>query len=154
MNNRFVKLNASFGIEWVVDHNFGSPHSIAWERGRNYIWVADRSNNRTQVFDAATGKFVTEFTCQRDIDSSSPSPIAPWGIRVDNNNQELIMAANTVAGTHGHLLRLSLDKCEILQDIKICTECKPHELSIDEENGSVYLANIGTPSSLMKFERV
>ena len=56
INNRFVKLNKTYGVEWVMDHNFGSPHSIAWERTRNYIWVADRSNNRTQTFDAKTGR--------------------------------------------------------------------------------------------------
>ena len=153
VNNRFVKLNQTFGVEWSVDHDFGSPHSIAWERGRNYIWVADRSHNRTQVFDASSGKFVMEYTCQRDIDPDSPAPISPWGIRIDEKNQELIMAANTMSGTHGHLLRLPLDSCKVLQDIKICEKCKPHELSVDEENGSVYLANIGVNSSLMKFER-
>merc|ERR1711871_1683786 len=100
-----------------------------------------------------TGKFIMEYTCMRDIDSKAEDPISPWGIRIDNDRKELIMAANTVSGTNGHLLRLPLEKCEILQDIPICSTCKPHELSIDEETGDVYLANMGTPSSLMKFER-
>ena len=64
------------------------------------------------------------------------------------------MALNTVEGLHGHLIVLDLDeKCEILQDIPIGFLDKPHEISLDEDTGDIYLANLGTPSSVMKFQR-
>ena len=148
-----VKLNESKQVEWVLDRGFGSPHSIAWERERNYIWVADRSNNRTQTFDADSGKFIQEWTCMRNIDPQSSENISPWGLRIDNDRGEIVMAAGTRSGTHGHLLVLPISECAILQDITIGLTDKPHELSIDQENGDVYLANIGIPSSVMKFVR-
>ena len=153
VNNRVVKLNESKQVEWVLDRGFGSPHSIAWERERNYIWVADRSNNRTQTFDADSGKFIQEWTCMRNIDPQSSENISPWGLRIDNDRGEIVMAAGTRSGTHGHLLVLPISECAILQDITIGLTDKPHELSIDQENGDVYLANIGVPSSVMKFVR-
>lgn len=33
------------------------------------------------------------------------------------------------------------------------TTAKSHEVAIDQRNGDVYLANLGVPSSVMKFQR-
>ena len=89
----------------------------------------------------------------RNIDPQSSENISPWGLRIDNDRGEIVMAAGTRSGTHGHLLVLPISECAILQDITIGLTDKPHELSIDQENGDVYLANIGIPSSVMKFVR-
>ena len=121
INNRVVQLknDSSFGVANVIDGRkgaggFSSPHSVAWQRQGNLIWVADRGNNRTQTFRASDGSFVGAWTCFRDIDDDGEDenglldPIAPWGLRIDQKRNELIMAADTDAGTRGHLLRLDL----------------------------------------------
>ena len=179
VNNRVVQLknDSSYSVAHVIDGThgagaFSSPHSIAWQRQGDLIWVADRGNNRTQTFRASDGSFVGQWTCFRDIDGTdgSVAPIAPWGLRIDQERNELIMAADTGAGKRGHLLRLDLSaameaaaagdrnafeaSCNIAQDIEIGASAKSHEVAIDQANGDVYLANLGVPSNVLKFMRV
>jgi len=159
VNDRIVKLDKHLDVQWVLDHDLDSPHSITYEEKTDLLWVADRGNNRTRMYDAKTGTYKGQWTCMRYIHKSTVI-LTPWAVRIDNKREELIMAAATADGAHGYLLVLPLwgksdspRECKIEQKIYIGATDKPHELSVDEYNGDVFLANIGTPSSLMKFSR-
>ena len=99
-NTRVVKLskNGKF-IQWwggkgTDPGQFNTPHSIAIDsKGR--IYVADRSNNRIQIFDQ-TGKFLNQWT----------NFGTPWGLFVkgdliyvvDGTENNCLLIANTKDG--------------------------------------------------------
>jgi peptidylamidoglycolate lyase len=99
-NTRVVKLskNGKF-IQWwggkgTEPGQFNTPHSIAIDsKGR--IYVADRSNNRIQIFDQ-TGKFLNQWT----------NFGTPWGLFVkgdliyvvDGTENNCLLIANTKDG--------------------------------------------------------
>ncbi|MFT3704157.1 MAG: peptidyl-alpha-hydroxyglycine alpha-amidating lyase family protein [Agriterribacter sp.] len=65
-NSRVIKFSATgnYLFEWGKKGNkageFNIPHGISLD-GNDNIYVADRENNRVQMFDS-TGKFVTQFS--------------------------------------------------------------------------------------------
>lgn len=64
--------SAAVGQQGSGRAEFSSPHSVAVDHlGR--VWVADRGNNRTQVFSEKF-EWLGEWTCMR--------PGTPWGVRL------------------------------------------------------------------------
>ena len=176
INNRVLQLknDSSLGVARVIDGSngagvFSSPHSITYQKHGDLIWVADRGNNRTQTFRASNGDYVGSWACFRGIENSQKTdPIAPWGLRIDQKRNELVMAADTTSGARGHLLRLDLSAateaarsddqdafeaaCNVVQDIAIGWTAKSHELAIDQRNGDVYLVR-SSPNSYLNNQR-
>ena len=154
LNNRVVAIDPTSGhvlyeIGGVAASSqpglFNSPHSVAYFPDNKLVFVADRSNNRTEIFSSTNGKFLGQWTCTR--------PGTPWGVRVwaqqgllyqaDGNSQsftvlDLSSTSPTSAGTCNTLEVAAVDPT-------LCTT--PHEIDVDPASGEVYIACIGAAHS-------
>jgi DNA-binding beta-propeller fold protein YncE len=138
-NTRVVKLsgNGAFVKWWGGKGNgpgqFDTPHSIAMDaKGR--IYVADRSNNRIQIFDQE-GTFLDQWT----------NFGTPWGLAVkgdelyvvDGTDKNCLLIASTKDGT-------VLEKIEGLSN--------PTAVAVDS-HGSIYVGEVNG-TNVKKFVKV
>ncbi|XP_070537786.1 NHL repeat-containing protein 3-like [Ptychodera flava] len=144
LNNRIMKLNKDFGLEWYVEGSgsspgkFNIPHSIEVDHF-GQIWVADRKNNRTQLFDSKTGDYLGEWTeCFKTGQ--------PYAIRMSadkshfiilqlQENRILFVSSPTSPGNPGD--------CHVIGQIQMAPDLKPHLLAVNQDTGSFYVAEIG-----------
>ncbi len=84
--------SGEFQLKWVYGHfgtsnyDFASPHSIAIDQMQR-LWVADRNNNRTQLFGQSyvSGPlWLYSWTCL--------APHQPWGVSVWRQKSWLLTA--------------------------------------------------------------
>ena len=135
-NTRVVKLSRDgkfikwWGGQGAGPGQFDMPHSIAIDaKGR--VYVADRSNNRIQIFDQ-DGKFLTQWT----------NFGTPWGLFIKGN---LIYA---VDGTKNNVLLIaSLKDGKVLDRIEGLNN--PTAVAVDSK-GAIYVAEV-TAMSVKKF---
>jgi DNA-binding beta-propeller fold protein YncE len=121
---------------------FNSPHSVAYFPQNKLVFVADRGNNRTEVFSSAGGHYLGEWTCTR--------PGTPWGVRAWGDQNLLFVAEGT--GQLINILDLSTTSptaagpCSVLASVDVDpTLCEtPHEMALDTESGEIYVACIGS----------
>ena len=167
-NNRVALLSpdasAPGGAHWVWGvggegtglGQFQSPHSVALQAGTDTAWVADRGNNRLQALDASTGAV-------RGVwDSACLAGGQPWGVRLDEKRARMLVAD----GLNGRVFVLNLtdagsgagnaplgacSPATLLQTLDIGVPLKPHELAIDDLNGDLYVACVGTPTWVLKY---
>ncbi|CAN0237539.1 NHL repeat-containing protein 3 [Lethenteron reissneri] len=143
LNNRVFKLQSDRTLEWVHGEKgsgkaqFYIPHSLCLDSfGR--LWVADRGNKRIQVFDAATGEWLGEWTsCFTDD--------GPYSVRLTQDGQYLVVAQLNV----GRLLLLHMPSvglpgtCRVAASLQMGPETRPHLVSVSPATGAIYLAEIG-----------
>eukprot|EP00051_Salpingoeca_urceolata_P027930 m.484044 g.484044 ORF g.484044 m.484044 type:complete len:340 (-) comp23166_c0_seq1:86-1105(-) len=156
VNNRVVgsyiarPSKTKFIVDGKPNHPFSSPHSITHHDRTSMLFVADRGNNRTQLLSSINGQYLGEWTCMR--------PGTPWGLRVYQAGELLIQADGnsqrlTIYSTK-NVKYMKPGACDVVQTIDIPQEqCNtPHEMAVDNANGDIYLACVGTPNSgVMKF---
>ncbi len=154
-NNRLLALDwASGRVLWsrggaptAKPGGFDVPHSVAWDAGRQAVWVADRSNNRTQVLSARDGSFLFEWSCF--LPGSQP-----WSVRIDSVRGTVLVAD----GTAGYLYVMPLPSaddpnpaCRVSQALPLPpAAAKLHEMAVDETTGAIYIAQVGDPTALLK----
>eukprot|EP00823_Brevimastigomonas_motovehiculus_P006506 TRINITY_DN5395_c0_g1_i1.p1 TRINITY_DN5395_c0_g1~~TRINITY_DN5395_c0_g1_i1.p1 ORF type:complete len:337 (-),score=53.95 TRINITY_DN5395_c0_g1_i1:62-1072(-) len=168
MNNRVIELHAETGeIRYVWGVNgtsslpgyFHSPHSVAvafsQKRLRSELWVADRGNNRTQIFDAHSGEYLSSWTCM--------TPTTPWAIRIDNVRHRVIIATAALEDQQaplsiGRLVvlpfetsSLAPDECTIGFSFPFPFANNPHEIEVDEITGDIFVAAVLAPTQLYRF---
>lgn len=158
MNNRLVALAIQTGdVRYHVGSTAGSgpdefsvPHSIAYEPQFDRLWIADRSNNRTEVLFASDGSYVGELTCMR--------PGTAWGVRIDAARGVLAIAD----GALGRILivalngkdRFDVGNCTLLQTIPVPpADAHAHEMAIDPITGDLYVAFVGVPTFVQRYIR-
>jgi DNA-binding beta-propeller fold protein YncE len=161
MNSRILKLDSSLNLVWAIGNRgagpsqFYSPHSIAYDQKYDRVWVADRGNNRTQIFNKY-GTWLGEWTQAQGCFQYSA-----WGIRIDNTrNQAYVVSGGSddyVGDFMGSLMIMDLAEtltsfgpCHTQQIIDIGTADFPHELGYDSSNGDVYVATVGS-SKVFKY---
>ena len=144
---RFVEGGAAAG---KAPGQFSSPHSVAYYDVAQLLFVADRGNNRTQVFSATSGKYLTQWTCTQ--------PGTPWAVRAFSLQTFLF-----VADSSSHVVNV-LDlsaatpsnpgDCNLLTSVNVDpTMCSgPHEIDVDPSNGELYIACMGAPSKVMRYK--
>jgi DNA-binding beta-propeller fold protein YncE len=111
---------------------FNMPHSIAVD-SRDRVYVADRSNNRIQVFDR-NGRFLSQWT----------NVGVPWGISVRDNRMYL------VDGSDNNCL-LILDLKDGAQLEKIDGLSNPTAVAVDS-SGAIYVGEVNG-TNVKKFVR-
>jgi len=122
--SRHGKFIQSWGGKGTGPGQFNVPHSIALDsRGR--IYVADRSNNRIQIFDPA-GRFLTQWT----------NFGTPWGLFIKGNR------IYVVDGTANNCLLIAnikdgkiLEKIEGLNNATAVTVDSSGTIYVGEVNG-------------------
>jgi len=154
VNDRVVKLDSDLNVVWTVGLNttgsrpgeFASPHSIAWNNG--YLYVADRENNRTQIFTDKAA-FVAEL---KGKSTGSCEPQTPWSVRVDRKNNLLFVIDSFFQpgpAAQGRLLVFDMQNftCNIVSGIPIgFSTSEAHLMTYDEGSMSIYVAFIaGAP---------
>ena len=131
----------SWGSKGTGPGQFDLPHSI-WVDRREWVLVADRGNDRIQIFDVS-GAFLHEWA---DVDS-------PNGIFVDQNDVVYIAEARqriSMFDLDGKLLGRWGDKGVAPGQFRDHV----HGLWIDS-HGDLYVSEVsGGPDRLQKFERV
>lgn len=156
VNDRILKLDADLNLVWSVGANstgtkpgeFNSPHSIAWSNG--YLYVADRENNRTQIFTDGTGAFYAEF---KGGSSGVCQPQTPWSVRTDPANNLLFMIDSFFFPAPLAQSRLLLfdthnrSTCKIISGIPVgLSDSEAHLMSYDSGSMAIYVAFVnGAP---------
>jgi peptidylamidoglycolate lyase len=144
-NSRIVKFSAEgkYLFEWGTKGNkpgqFNLPHAIDLDKNGN-VYVADRQNDRIQVFDA-NGKFLKEFAEKKLEDL--------FAVTIDKTTQHLFAVDFLVVlkyftkgsniieyDTSGHLL--TRFGRETIVDAPVT---KYHDIAVDNE-GSIYVCDI------------
>ncbi|XP_019634725.1 PREDICTED: NHL repeat-containing protein 3-like [Branchiostoma belcheri] len=149
LNNRLLKFSPDYKLEWVSGgkgNNTGEfyiPHSVEVDVF-GQVWVADRANNRTQVFDGASQpRFIGEWTSCFKGDG-------PYSVRFSadkkyllviqlNLSRVLILAAPSKPGFLGN--------CTVIDTIQMAPGVKPHLLSVSQSTGAFYVGEIGANQS-------
>lgn len=157
-NNRALVVERASGtVVWASSDTpgngpgqFTTPHSIAIHEASGLVFIADRSNNRTQVFDAASMTFLGQWTCVQ--------PGQPWAIRIDQTRGVLFLAD----GTLGRLLVFDLSAaqpktvppCSPIQTLVIPPAAAHlHEMAVNPATGDVFIAQVGTPTGVVRIAR-
>ena len=126
INSRVAKVDKngkwlmSFGEPGNQPGQFNTPHSIAADAQGN-IYVADRGNNRIQVFNG-DGKFLRQIKIDVPFDYASASPAigrkpapdatgtqspgAPWAVCITPGPNQVLYASDAFPG---RIYKLSLD---------------------------------------------
>lgn len=143
VNNRVIqlgpdrKLIRALGKNGTADSEFKIPHNVRVDScGR--FWVADRMNNRTQVFDLASGKFIGKW---------DHGDLQPYGLFIDGS--ELYIAANTVDHVVAQVGVYSLPNCDSIgtpqqKDVIPCdTGSNAHWIAVQKHTKTVYVAEVG-----------
>ena len=137
-NTRVVKLSKEgkfikwWGGKGTAPGQFDQPHSIAMDsRGR--VYVADRSNNRIQIFDQS-GKFLNQWT----------NFGTPWGVFIKGNR------IYVVDGTKNNVLLIAnLKDGKVIDNIEGLNNSTA--VAVDS-TGAIYVAEV-TAMNVKKFVR-
>jgi len=134
------ELLLSWGCKGTGPGQFDTPHGI-WADRRGRVLVADRANNRVQVFDA-DGDFLSEWTglgwpndIYIDHDGNAYIAEAHNGISILNLDGELLARWGEKGPAPGQFADM------------------PHGLGVDS-HGDLYVAEVVAPNLFQKFERV
>ncbi len=135
-NSRIVKIGPDgTWLKWLGTHGSGQdqfniPHSIAYADGK--VYVADRQNNRIQVYD-------TDLNYQKTITGVG----APWGICITPGPNSVLYSGD---GVTGKLYKLDLDgKLEgwaLTSQHQGQSACLIHEIHCESEH-VVYRGSCG-----------
>jgi len=157
-NNRLLAMDWSSGrVVWhrgsaasSAPGSFDVPHSIAYDSGRHALWVADRSNNRTQVFSAHDGSLLFEWSCFEEGSQ-------PWAIRIDNRRGAILVADGTLGKLYVFAYPVPAASaagpppCKPVQVLDLPPAAsKLHEMAVDEVTGAVFIAQVGSPTGLIQ----
>ncbi|KAH0621915.1 hypothetical protein JD844_023661 [Phrynosoma platyrhinos] len=143
INNRLLKITQDLKTLWLHGEEgsaitqFRIPHSVTVDSvGR--VWVADRANQRIQVFDKITGEWLGSW-------SSCFTEDGPYSVRLTPDGKYVIVA-------HLNIGRISIlaappvgliGGCVVLDTIQLANEVRPHLLDINRQTGAIYVAEIG-----------
>ena len=148
---------------------FDSPHSVARSARFDHVWVADRGNNRLQVFAGATGAHLATWDAAPCLGVPGAQP---WAVRVDEARGRLVVAdggpaGNPAGGEPGAVYVLAINggagwgagsvpPCAgaLLATLPVPNgaTAKPHELAVDAVGGDIYLADIGVPPAVVRWK--
>ena len=135
LNSRVAKYNRDgiFQFQWgrkgTGDGEFDLVHDVVIDK-RGLVYVADRTNQRIQVFDGG-GKFITKWT---DIG-------AAWGLAYDPREDKMFMCD----GVNNRIIKLDMDG-RVLGTLSEFGKVEgkldfPHHMAIDS-TGALYVAEI------------
>ena len=135
LNSRVAKYNRQgiFQFQWgrkgSGDGEFDLVHDVAIDK-RGLVYVADRNNQRIQVFDA-TGKFITKWT----------GIGAAWGLAYSAAEDAMFMCD----GVNNRIIQLNM-KGEILGTLSEFGKVEgkldfPHHMAVDS-TGALYVAEV------------
>lgn len=102
------------------------------------VWVADRGNQRIQVFDKDTGEWLGAWNnCFTEEGPSSVrfTPDEKYLIVAQLNLSRLLVLAAPPVGSVGD--------CSVVSTIQLPDEVLPHLLEVDRKTGAIYVAEIG-----------
>eukprot|EP00058_Branchiostoma_floridae_P025703 XP_002611193.1 hypothetical protein BRAFLDRAFT_88407 [Branchiostoma floridae] len=141
INHRLLKLSAdhqllwSVGVEGSGPGQFRVPHSVDVDRF-GQVWVADRRNQRVQVFSGQTGSYVGEWTFGQDV----------YAVRFNTDKSRVFVLQELV----GDLLMLKsprmpgfLGNYELIDILHMPIPVIPHMFSISQVTESVFIAQLG-----------
>ncbi len=155
MNNRLLKLQKDFKVEWHVGINgskpgqFHIPHSVELD-GVGRVWVADRMNGRLQAFNANNGSYLGEWSSSCFTDGQ------PYSVRLSadqthfivtqlQSDRILFVASPRQPGTIGN--------CTIMDSIQLVSGSHPHLVAVSQLEGAFYVGEIGS-KTCQKYLRV
>ncbi|XP_062814280.1 NHL repeat-containing protein 3 isoform X2 [Anolis carolinensis] len=143
MNNRLLKVTQDLKTLWLHGEKgsaitqFRIPHSVTLDSvGR--VWVADRVNQRIQVFDKTTGEWLGSW-------SSCFTEDGPYSVRFTPDGKYIIVA-------HLNIDKISIlaappvgliGDCVVVDTIQLAKEVRPHLVDVNKQTGAIYVAEIG-----------
>ncbi|HEX2855531.1 MAG TPA: peptidyl-alpha-hydroxyglycine alpha-amidating lyase family protein [Opitutaceae bacterium] len=136
VNSRVVEVTAGgdyvkhWGKPGRGDGEFNIAHDVAVDP-EGKVYVADRANERIQVFDAE-GKFLAQWT----------NLGAPWGLTYSPRDRALFMCD----GKYNRIVKLSLTG-EVLGTLGTYGKAPgrldyAHSIAVDQSDGSIYTAEV------------
>ncbi|XP_042334637.1 NHL repeat-containing protein 3 isoform X1 [Sceloporus undulatus] len=143
MNNRLLKVTPDLKTLWLHGEEgsaitqFRIPHSVTVDSvGR--VWVADRANQRIQVFDKITGEWLGSW-------SSCFTQDGPYSVRLTPDGKYVIVLHLNI-GTISILAAPPIGligDCVVVDTIQLANKVKPHLMDINKQTGAIYVAEIG-----------
>lgn len=143
MNNRLIKLSSDQELMWMHGGKgrglaeFDIPHSVFVDSAMR-VWVADRANNRLQVFNSLTGDWLGSWgSCFKED--------APYSVRLTPDKKYIVVAELNSS----QILLLDappmglIDQCKVAGKIQLADDVKPHLVDLDMKTGDLYVAEIG-----------
>jgi DNA-binding beta-propeller fold protein YncE len=136
VNSRIVELNPAgefvkkWGTKGTGDGQFNLVHDVTVD-GQGRVYVADRTNERVQVFDA-DGKYLSQWS----------GIGAPWGLYYSAKEQAIWMCD----GKYNRIVKLNLEG-QILGALSSWGKTPgkvdfAHSIAVDPADGSIYVAEI------------
>lgn len=136
VNSRVVEVTAEgdyvkhWGKPGRGEGEFNIAHDVTVDAGGN-VYVADRANERIQVFDAE-GKFLAQWT----------NLGAPWGLTYSARDRAIFMCD----GKYNRIVKLSLTG-EVLGTLGTYGKAPgrldyAHSIAVDQSDGSIYTAEV------------
>lgn len=142
LNNRLIKLSRDLEVLWSHGGKgqglaqFYVPHSVTVDdAGR--VWVADRGNQRIQVFNALNGEWLGSW-------GSCFTEDAPSSIRLTPDKQLFVvvqMSSSQISLLSAPPVGL-IGQCRVASVIQLAEDVKPHLADVDLKTGALYVAEI------------
>lgn len=115
---------------------FYIPHSVTVD-GAHRVWVADRGNNRIQVFNSFSGEWLGAWErCFLDN--------APYSVRLTPDRKLLVvvqLSTNQISLLSTPPVGL-IGECQVADVIQLGDDVKPHLVDVDQKTGALYVAEI------------
>jgi peptidylamidoglycolate lyase len=154
-NSRVIKFSAdgrylfSWGTKGNEPGQFNTPHGIDLDKEGN-VYVADRENNRIQIFDS-TGKFIALWknTVAEQLYSITINKLNQEVFAVDYLTRlTLPVGSDILRFDTAFVLRERIGRSGMYDGPK----ARYHDIALDNE-GSIYLADILSPN-IYKFKKL
>lgn len=142
MNNRLIKLSKDQEVLWMHGEKgrglaeFYIPHSVFVD-GATRVWVADRGNNRIQVFNSNTGEWL-------GLWGSCFTEDAPYSVRLTPDKKYIVVVqlkANQILLLEAPPVGL-IGQCKVVSAIQLPDEVMAHLVDLDLKTGDLYVAEI------------
>jgi len=166
--NRVSKFNVDNNnnevqTEWVTDHVFNNPHSIAMHQPSGLLIVADREQQALKLINSQDGTVLPgNFNCHLSFGTNTTG--VPFGVRTYYKKSSLLssnmdvnllfVASMDNPQDHKHQKISVLDVSKLTLEDGVDSECfliqelfidpqeysGPHLMGVDPENGDLYAA--------------
>ncbi|XP_074634773.1 peptidyl-glycine alpha-amidating monooxygenase A-like isoform X2 [Acropora palmata] len=139
-----VVLISNAHLQHIVPSFFQIPHSLSLDERNKRLFVADRENSRVLMFDADKGRILQDFNYFGE---------RVFAAHYHREKGGILHVVNGPISVNSQGFTFSLRRNAVIQEWRPASGfSEPHDVTSDDENGAVYVADIGK-NTVWKFKR-